>query len=175
MDNATFLLNAANIITSIATLGALVAVAIEIRSSRIADKRNATFQLLDKFQLALDQMPIVAKTGREDFVGYFDEYPAGTKERAALVKIINFFQTVAGLSFDGLIDRKAAIGEFGEIAVSWWQKLETMTKEHRKDDKDRYIYFEWFALAAKKKGAAIDDDVKAELASLRKENLFKVP
>jgi hypothetical protein len=170
MDNTTLWLNAANIITSVATLGALIAVAIEIRSSRVADKRNAYFQLLDKHEVVMQQLPILLKTGRKDFIGFFDDYPSGTDERRALGTLINFLEAAGAASIYGLIDKENTIEEFGEWAVGWWNKLSSLiVKQREAGDKTSYLYFEWLVLQTKKRGPQLHNKVMAELKTLRKD------
>jgi hypothetical protein len=171
MDNASFWLDTANIITSIATLGALIAVAIEIRSSRVADKRGASFELAERFVFARKGMDILNQAGREDFDGFYEEYPAGSKEYSALVDLYNFFEYVGEASFSGLIDLERAIEEYGNIASHWWRAFKHTARQNQsiRGREKHHLYFEWFALQAIKNEPRTSEKVIKALEKLRRE------
>lgn len=71
MDVTTLWVNAADIFTSVATFGALVALLIEIKHSRDAEKRSAGFELHDKWQQLSNEREVLAGLSWENMGDFF--------------------------------------------------------------------------------------------------------
>lgn len=122
MDDTTLWVNAINIFTSIATFGALVAVIIEIKSSKATERRNASFELQDKWQALADDRQIfqgLTWHGAEEFN---ERFPPGSRERIAYANISNFYETLGESAFNGLLDKEMAFVNWGELANQNWSK-----------------------------------------------------
>jgi hypothetical protein len=171
MNSTTVWLDIANIVTSIATFGALIAVVIEIRNSKNADKRSVSFELLEKFFVARRGFDVLNQLEMDNLDSFLEEYPAGSKEYAALIDISNFFETVGKACFNELIDLEDAIEEYGQVALGFWPYFKTIADAFREQEgySNAFAYFEWFGLQSIKNQKDIGLKVLNELESLRKE------
>ena len=156
------------IIASIATVVALAALAIEIRNSRNAEKMNAVFELDKKFQALRPDINKLSGVDWEKIEDFNEEYPPGSDERAALINLKGFFEMAGGAIFNGLIDKRLAMEEWGVIFLFWWKRLEPLINKERKTGSQLDLAsFEWFALAFEKKSPRIGQRLLRELEKMR--------
>lgn len=161
----------ASIVASLATFGALVAVLFEVKSSRDAEKRQAAFGLDSKFSNLLSEVQIVDTMtweSADDFDKKYEKYLEGTK---AYYKLGNFFDTIGEAVFNGLLDREMTIMTFGVMAISYWRKFRDVASKYRveKGLEVDWLYFEWFALLAKKESPNVGKHLRVKTAELRME------
>ena len=171
MDNTEVWVNAANIFASIATFGALIAVAIEIRNSRNVERRKALFDLDEKWREASEQMqklPIDEYSRNAE--GFLEKFQPGSDEYTAFVKVINFFELFGATVFHGGIDKEMALYHYGRTLENWWHELSPVVhKLGITAGPNDVSYLEWIVLQSIKMKPSAGKKLDSQVMALRKE------
>jgi hypothetical protein len=162
----------ASIVASLATFGALLALAFEIRNSRRAEKRQASFeigkrweQLSEKRALAFD----MSWKDMKDFNRKYVDTPKNRKFNEAYIAIGEYFESLGESAFNGLLDKQMVFLMMGEPAIHYFGKFRERIKFTQKNSPLTLLYFEWFALEAKKATPQIGKALIEATDALRKE------
>ena len=134
------------IIASLATVGALAAVFIEIRKSRQIENRQAVNAIDEKWQrLRIDQL-IESKMHWKDYDDFCKKYTYDdVKSFEAIRAIHNFYEGVAEDAILGLVDVDLVILKWGHMAYAFWNRFRDVAEGERAVGKRSAIYLQRFA------------------------------
>lgn len=159
----------ANIVGSLATVGALLAVIYEVKKSRDAESRKAAFDVMNDWQNISEELSLVWQTSWENSEDLVQKYPVGSKEFTAYVKVANYFEMIGESVIHGLLDRDMAFLQLGRLATDFWKRMRffTIALREKADNEDASLYFEWFALQSENTTPKASARIKTETALLR--------
>jgi hypothetical protein len=157
-------------LASLATLAALLVVIYEARSFRDADQRQAAFDYMEKWQeLISDGKGKILEF--EPAETFFNRYKRGSKEFSLYVRSGNYFESMGEAAFHNLINRQMAFEMMGQIAIeTWLARKEIVELTRAKNNNPRaWMYFEWFALEARKAEPTLGNTLVSLTGKLRQE------
>lgn len=136
----------AEIVASLATVGALVALTLEMRKSRQIENRQIIFESVEKWEKMLDQRNLVKAMFWENYEDFREKYVFGDQESdAAFVSQLNFFEMLFELTHHGLIEKHIIVQWWGLVAVHNWELMKEILLSTRKEGYAEYgIHMEWF-------------------------------
>jgi hypothetical protein len=172
MDTINMWVSVANIVASIATIGALIAIALEIKNSRRAEDRSAFFDIAEKSNFLNENNKLLNAAGvyDEPIEDFEERFPPGTKEAVAMANIINFLETLGMAVHMGLMSKQNVIESFGDWTQIIWSDFEPLLKKRRKSGRDHdWAYMEWLALESNKLTADIGRNILSDVQKLRAE------
>jgi hypothetical protein len=164
----------ASIVASLATFGALLAVAFEVRNSTRAEQREASFQISKRWKELGKARQLIREMSwidMEDFTKKYEETAKNQHIRSAFVEIMEFFETIGASTFNKHLDQKLIFSLLGSEADRIWGKFQERVEFLRKelDSVQTLLHFEWFALEARKAEPQVGKELFNATEALRKE------
>jgi len=164
----------AEIVASIATVGALIGLVYEMRKSRQYEA-NQTFLGNQQIWRGLRKQILMEKElSWESYEDFQSKYKYGDEEKYyAYLDILNFFEQLGENINIGLYEKLPLVRNFGYVAISYWNRYYEVIMGRRIDEaRDDYLVgVEFFVDEAKKHflhHGEISDSVKAKLKNMAK-------
>ena len=143
----------AEIVASLATVGALVGLTLEMRKSRQIENRQVIFDTDEKWESLREERKLCHAMYWDDYEDFNQKYQFGDKKYfRAYSSVINFFEMLSETSHLGMVDRKMTVRFWGQIAVYWWELFKDIQLAKR-DDRTPYASeeLEWLSNEVLKK------------------------
>ena len=164
----------ASIVASLATIGALLAVAFEIKNSTRAEQREASFEISKRWIELRESRDLINEMSWTDMDDFTEKYIETTKNQhiySALSNVMNFFETIGASTFNKHVDQTLIFALLGNSADQIWGKFQERVEFVRIEDNSgqALLHFEWFVLELRQAGPQIGKDLIIATGALRKQ------
>jgi hypothetical protein len=124
----------AEIVSALATVAAFVALAYEIRKSRLSEYRSQILETKKMFQDLFVHRQIAAAMAWKDYSDFKKKYPVTSDPFWSSQIVLEFFDTIGDSVRNGELQKMPMLRLWGTKASFYWWKFEPVIKARNLED-----------------------------------------